>query len=51
MGDFACDTGSFDLPFQVVCGSALSDRCDWRSGCRSAGCMGSSENGEIWDNV
>ena len=34
VGDSACNSGSADLTFQVVCGRALSDGCAWWSCCR-----------------
>lgn len=50
VGDSACNSGSADLTFQVVCGRALSDGCARWSCCGSAGCMGSGEDCEAKGN-
>ena len=50
VGDSACNSGSADLSFQVVCGRALSDGCARWSCCGSAGCMGSGEDCEAKGN-
>lgn len=47
-GDSACNSGSADLSFQVVCGRALSDGCARWSCCGGVCCMGSSEDCEAW---
>ena len=46
--DSACNSGSADLTFQVVCGRTLSDGCARWSCCRGVCCMGSGEGCEAW---
>ena len=50
VGDSACNSGSADLSFQVVCGRALSDGCARWSCCGGVCCMGSSEDCEAKGN-